>query len=725
MSPNDEWKRRLEAGETADPLLELADQLRRARPTPSRLDTAFKIRLEAQLIAQHPAQESPHQRRLMPLVATLLILMSVALFLILRPRTSAPIVSLQSTPDLPALTPITIDNVNQLTKLASYGNGAIMDAVWVPDSSTLLVAGSMGIWEMDATNLAAGAELIIEEAVNADVIAFNHNTLAFAGTEKNVQVWDYPTRTRQHLLSTDEQYVIEIEISPNGQYIAALGAGTNSTNLYVWELPSGALLWERRVDTYALSFSPDSTQLVYGGGGGNFYIVDVATQELVHQMREDSIYQYNTLNFSADGTQIIGLGRLPQLPPNTYALMIWDIATGTLISRVETPPHSNHMIAQVPLVFTPQQQAFTTMFDRTGMITWQMGQDTMQTLPELDYIRPVAASPDGQTLVGIESNQNVVLIDTRTYAEVGRSIDFEHFSMLGFDANSQLYMLNPDGLIFARDLLANTRTQLAQIVPSPYGSSFEISPNGQYSAILTSQEPGWDKTMYRLELVDRTGDSEPSILFEMPIEWSGEMAFSSDSSMLAYSYQAENGRAAYIDLYDLTKRERISQLSQELSPVNSISFNSIHFINHDTQLLSVHQNQQLQIWDIATGRLLETFGEEVNDLLPMTYYDLQSVLSHDQDRFLLYTHNGLQLYDLRDRALVYHLRLTADYNYRTPTFSPDATMFSLGHTLYDTSTGTPLLEVPAVDQFHFPPDNTYLISEDVNGQLSLWGIPQE
>jgi WD40 repeat protein len=167
--------------------------------------------------------------------------------------------------------------------------GAYLYSVsWNSSSDQLATPGGAGagIWQLPS--------LDVQGAVTGDVGEMHQSSwspdgqyLATVGNDNRILVWDmtvqdfYKPIFRElagHTLRTPTVgqdrlgYVLDVVWSPDGQHLVS--SGSDGT-IRVWDLESGQNIETIEVgsEVFAVDFSPDGTQIAYGGEGGMLEIV--------------------------------------------------------------------------------------------------------------------------------------------------------------------------------------------------------------------------------------------------------------------------------------------------------------------------------------------------------------------------------------------------------------------------------------------------------------------
>ena len=147
---------------------------------------------------------------------------------------------------------------------ARIGKGTISEIAYSPDGTRLAVAGGIGVWLYDT---ATYQELALFTGHTSNSVSFSPdgNTIASAGWDNTVRLWDVVSGNLIHTLTGHTGRVESVSFSPDGNKIAA-GGYDNTVRL--WDVASGTSIHTLTGHTDgvgSVAFSPDGNSIASGG----------------------------------------------------------------------------------------------------------------------------------------------------------------------------------------------------------------------------------------------------------------------------------------------------------------------------------------------------------------------------------------------------------------------------------------------------------------------------
>ena len=265
-----------------------------------------------------------------------------------------------------------------------------------------------------------------------------------------------------------------------------------------------------KVLVQSVSFSPDSTLLVYGTSNAKIRLIDVATKRDI-AILEGHTDVVRSVSFSPDG-------RLIASGSSDGTVMLWDVETHESISTINTGTD----VASV--LFSPDGLLFA-IATSNGIELWNVEtKEDIATLPT-GAVRSVSFSPDGSLLAcggGERLSGAVTLWNVETKENIAE--------------------------------LKRHPTAVVSVSFSPDGSLLASTSFGGGSGIML-----WDvETKENIATLHGESISLTSI------------AFSPDGTLLASG--SEDFIGSKIELWDVSTREHIATLQGHTDNINSVSF---------------------------------------------------------------------------------------------------------------------------------------------------------
>ncbi|MGK7878988.1 MAG: pentapeptide repeat-containing protein [Crocosphaera sp.] len=433
------------------------------------------------------------------------------------------------------------------------------------------------------------------------VISADGRFIASIETDGKLRLWNAATGYELFFSSELPQNVATVVFSPDSKLLASNGI---NSSIYLWDVETRSLLKTLEGHTTpikSLAFSPDGKKLASGGGYNNEIVIvwDVATGNKQYTLIGHS-KTVNYLAFSPDGQILASC----QSSYNQSSIYLWDIATGNLLRKLEQFSHSIESLdfdvnGQSLLVLTNND---LKKIDLTGQY--------LSFLPgHTDYVRSVAISADGKSLVSGSLDKTIRLWDLGTGEEI--KVLTGHTSSVNSVAISadgqSLVSGSLDKTIRLWDLGTGKEIKVFTGHTSSV-NSVAISADGQ--SLVSGSD---DKTIRLWDI----GTGKEINVFTGHKSLVYSVAISADGQSLVSGSLDKT-----IRLWDIVTGKEINVFTGHTDYVRSVA------VSPDGQsLVSGSDDKTIRLWDIATGK-------EINVLTGHTDY-VRSVAISPDGQFLV------------------------------------------------------------------------------------------
>lgn len=614
------------------------------------------------------------------------------------------------------LEPITTENFDRLTRLASYGDGAIYNVDWA--GNTIAVGGEIGLWLYDANDLEAEPRLIPTEKPLSGEVDMNGDgsIVAAVDSEGNGYLWEVATGKLLTNIDTPDG---NLDIDFEGNFLAF-------SSVYKTQVLSGIRLW--RVfnntpncchDVWLRDFQEDIDNVEVNGyqiafrSGQEVVIWNWQRDQQVTTLEIDATsaaFSVHRLTFSHDGKQIAG-------NENSY-LYLWDVATGEKIFSkslydVNTGGDPNEIL------FSPDDQYLILNGINFGLKVMDIAtQEYIFSVPRtmtlLQYY-DLALSPDGQRAAVVEAGTYLDIWDLQSGEQIHQIKRNSNGGVVAYNSDMQQVAVQGSRQISIIDTETDT-TQIFALdtVDNPYIQELRFYDDYLFAR---SHEKIW------LWNVDANVTMPTLITQHRSYEnWISAAALNVDTLQLAVVSEQLvdlSQTNSFLYLYDVPTDDRLPRFEDVIHPIEAI-----FYIKNGTQLLTVSRDNIIEIWDVATQQKLASLGH------PAPIDSLSSVaLSQSEDK-LLFVKADLMLYawDLTTQEELFHNRLDSRVQ---AIFNADASLIIRtdegGLVFWDGNTGKRLGEtdLPSgqVTSLDLRADGKVLVTSSYGGITEFWGVP--
>jgi WD40 repeat protein len=551
-----------------------------------------------------------------------------------------------------------------------------------------------------------------KDIVNRIVLSPDNKTLLGGVDDGSVIVWDVATgqiQWEQKVQTREapgvENWVQDVAFSPDGQYVAA----TYDDRIMFWQAADGQLFREIEslVNRQKIIFNPTGDQFATIGSEERSRLViwDFASGEILGEYQHGS--NVEDFVYTADGSAILIAGK-------AGALFLIDARTGQVLQEFQeyTGPTP---AALRNIALSPDGTRVIASAVAAGLLVWDFR--TGELLHNYNYDGVLAAEfhpQDGSVLVG--DYPLFRIIDLRTGAILRTNIGHDRgiLSIAVTADGSRAFTASVDESIRVWDLYSG---QIVRRFAGPSAPTGEVafSPDGR--TVLAGSKDG-TATLWDVE----TGEDFHHFAIDQPIN---SVAFSPDgqTALIGAGYEdvqvIASGR---LILWDVEAGAEIRRFEGQPYAVSAVAFNP------DGRLaVSVGHGAMAILWDVETGSEIRRFedywvdspyGIEAYTDVAFSPDGKQIYASHDDGNIIGWdVESGQEI-----RQLVGHQNGATGI-----TFSNDGLQLVSGGTdsqviLWNMQTGSlqqRLVQASGMNQLMFSPDGTLLLGGKITGVTSL------
>jgi RNA polymerase sigma factor (sigma-70 family) len=268
-----------------------------------------------------------------------------------------------------------------------------------PNGKVLAVPDNDGIalWNVDAGKKLRQLSI---KGVQALAFAPDGKTLAVAGPDRIVSLWDVPGGKERLRLRGRGDGIDTLRFTPNGKTLVGAGpkGAISKAVISVWDVVGGQLLRTlqgRPGQTRCLAVSPDGKVLAAGGGivdrPGTFesglVLWDLATGRELRRLQGHE-HEVESVAFSPDGKTLVSAAYRD--------IRFWDVPTGKELRRIEGSHYFSYFVT-----FSPDGQVLASSGSEPVIRLWKVatGKPLHEYPAHKGGLSTAAFSPDGRLVV--------------------------------------------------------------------------------------------------------------------------------------------------------------------------------------------------------------------------------------------------------------------------------------------------------------------------------------